>query len=142
MRLLPPYAFFIVVLLAVTLCTLICHFRRIRSATAKKLYLSQCDVALQYPQLANPEGQLDVQAKTVGGDKTAFEQYEWYVARLVYVLDECMLLSKKPRWRAVADTQLGVHKRYFGSDYYKKQNYLPHYSEKMRQLIEQQGKSA
>lgn len=142
MMLLPPYGFFIIVLLGITLGVLICHFRRMRSATAKKLYLSQCDVALQYPQLANPEGQLDMRAKTVGGDKTAFEQYEWYVARLVYVLDECMLLSKKPRWRAVADTQLGVHKHYFGSDYYKKQNYLPHYSDNMRQLIEQQGKGA
>jgi len=139
---LPPYGFFIIVLLGVTLGVLICHFRRMRSATAKKLYLSQCDVALQYPQLANPEGRLDMHARTFGGDKTAFEQYEWYVARLVYVLDECMLLSKKPRWRAVADTQLGVHKHYFGSDYYKKQNYLPHYSENMRQLIEQQGKGA
>ena len=140
--LLPPYAFFIVVLLAVALYVLICHFRRMRSATAKELYLSQCDVALQYPQFANPEDRLDMRQKTVGGDKMAFEQYEWYVARLVYVLDECMMLTKTPRWRAVADTQLGVHKHYFGSDYYKKQNYLPHYSEKMRHLIEQQGKSA
>src|SRR5262249_9732728 len=109
MPFLPPYGFFIIVLLAVTLCVLICHFRRVRSATAKNLYLSQCDVALQYPQLANPEGALDMREKTVSGDKTAFEQYEWYVARLVYVLDECMMLTKTPRWRAVADTQLGVH---------------------------------
>ena len=132
----------ILVLLAVTLGVSIHHMVRMRSATAKKLYLSQCDVALRYPQLANPEGQLDMRSKTVGGDKTAFEQYEWYVARLVYVLDECMMLTKTTRWRAVADTQLGVHKHYFGSDYYKKQNYLPHYSEKMRRLIEQQGKAA
>jgi hypothetical protein len=118
------------------------HLARMRSATAKSLYLSQCDAALKYPQLANPEGQLDLRAKTVAGDKTAFEQYEWYVARLVYVLDECMMLSKTPRWRAVADTQLGVHKHYFGSEYYKKQDYLPHYSQRMRRLIAQQGRSA
>ena len=132
----------IILLLAAILVVLIWHFVRMRSAAAKELYLSQCDVALQYPRFANPEDQLDMRAKTVGGDKTAFEQYEWYVARLVYVLDECMMLTKTPRWRAVADTQLGVHKHYFGSDYYKKQNYLPHYSENMRRLIEQQGKSA
>jgi hypothetical protein len=118
------------------------HLMCMRSAAAKTLYLSQCDVALTYPQFANPEGALDMRAKTVGGDKTAFEQYEWYVARLVYVLDECMMLSNVRRWRAVADTQLGVHKHYFGSDYYKKQNYLPHYSQNMRRLIEQQGKAA
>ena len=45
-------------------------------------------------------------------------------------------------WRAVADTQLGVHKHYFGPDNYKKQNHLPRCSESMRQLIEQQGKGA
>jgi hypothetical protein len=45
-------------------------------------------------------------------------------------------------WRAVADTQLGMHKHYLGPDYYEKQNYLPHFSESMRQLIEQQGKDA
>jgi len=43
---------------------------------------------------------------------------------------------------AVADPQLGVHKHPFGANTYKKQNYLPHYSENMRQLIEQQGKGA
>jgi hypothetical protein len=37
---------------------------------------------------------------------------------------------------------LGVHKHYFGSDYYKKQNYLPHYSQAMRRLIGRQGKGA
>jgi hypothetical protein len=142
MVILPPLGFFVVLLFGITLGVVTCHLMRMRSATAKKLYLSQCDIALQYPQFANPESQLDMRSKTVGGDKTAFEQYEWYVARLVYVLDECMMLTKTPRWRAVADTQLGVHKHYFGSDYYKKQNYLPHYSEKMRRLIEHQGKTA
>ena len=137
-----PLGLLLIVLLAVTLGVVVHHLMRMRSAAAKSMYLSQCDVALQYPQFANPEGQLDMRAKTVGGDKTAFEQYEWYVARLVYVLDECMMLTKTPRWRAVADTQLGVHKHYFGSDYYKKQNYLPHYSQNMRRLIEQQGRSA
>ena len=137
-----PFGFLILLLLAATLGVVVHHLIRMRSVAAKGLYLSQCDVALQYPQFANPEGQLDLRAKTVGGEKTAFEQYEWYVARLVYVLDECMMLARTPRWRAVADTQLGVHKHYFGSEYYKKQNYLPHYSENMRRLIEQQGKSA
>ena len=109
-----------------------------RSATAKRLYLSQCDVALTYPQFANPEDRLDLRAKTVDGDKTAFEQYEWYVARLVYVLDECLMLGGTAHWHAVADTQLGVHKHYFSSDYYRKQDYLPHYSARMRALIRQQ----
>ena len=72
----------------------------------------------------------------------ACEQYEGGAARLVYVQDECMTLSKTPRWRAVADTQLGVHKHRFGSAYDKKQNDLSHYSETVRRLIEQQGKGA
>jgi hypothetical protein len=109
-----------------------------RSVAAKRLYLSQCDAALSYPHFANPEGRLDLRAKTVDGDKTAFEQYEWFVARLVYVLDECLMLAGGGRWRAVADTQLCVHKHYFSSDYYRKQDYLPHYSARMRALIEAQ----
>ena len=118
------------------------HLGRMRSAEAKSLYLTQCDTALKFPQFANPEGGLDMRSRTVGGDKTAFEQYEWYVARLVYVLDECMMLSRTSRWRAVAQTQLGLHKHYFGSDYYKKQDYLPHYSPSMRRLIEEQAHAA
>lgn len=115
-----------------------------RSLAAKKLYLGQCDVALTYPQFSNPEGKLDLRAKTVDGDKAAFEQYEWYVARLVYVLDQCLILGPKRRWRAVANTQLANHKHYFGSDYYRKQDYLTHYSRRMRALIakQQQGAAA
>ena len=113
-----------------------------RSLAAKKLYLGQCDAALAYPQFANPEDRIDLRARTVGGDKTAFEQYEWYVARLVYVLDECLMLGPSTRWHAVADTQLGVHKHYFGSDYYKKQDYLPHYSLRMQALIKKQQTGA
>jgi hypothetical protein len=113
-----------------------------RSLEAKKLYLGQCDAALAYPQLANPEDRLDLRRGTLDGDKTAFEQYEWYVARLVYVLDECMMLGPRERWAAVADTQLGVHGHYFGSDYYMKQNYLPHYSLRMRGLIKKAGEKS
>ena len=38
----------------------------------------------------------------------------------------------------VAKTQLANHKHYFASDYYARQNYLKHYSPKMRRLIQQQ----
>ncbi len=58
------------------------------------------------------------------------QHHEGCAARLMYVLG------------AVADPQLGVHKHPFGANTYKKQNYLPHYSDNMRQLIEQQGKGA
>jgi hypothetical protein len=110
-----------------------------RSLAAKKLYLSQCDVALAYPEFANPEGRLNLRSQTFGGRKTGFEQYEWYVARLVYVLDECLALGPS-RWASVADTQLSVHSDYFGSDYYKKQDYLPHYSPRMQALIRKAGR--
>jgi hypothetical protein len=119
-------------------CAVVWFGIRWRTAKAKTLYLGQCDVALQYPQFSNPEDKLDMRAHTVAGDKTAFEQYEWYVARLVYVLDECLKLGPRARWRTVADTQLSNHKHYFGSDYYKKQDYLPHYSRRMRALIGKQ----
>jgi hypothetical protein len=112
-----------------------------RSLEAKKLYLGQCDIALTYPHLANPEGRLDLKRQRFDRDKTKFEQYEWYVARLVYVLDECLMLGPKPRWAKVADTQLGVHGDYFGSDYYKEQDYLPHYSARMQALIKKAGRS-
>jgi hypothetical protein len=115
---------------------------RWRSAKAKTLYVSHCDVAIAHPQFANPEGRIDMRAKTMDGDKTVFEQYEWYVARLVYVLDECLKLGPRARWRAVAGTQLSNHKHYFASEYYKKQDYLPHYSRRMRGLIAKAGAAA
>jgi hypothetical protein len=113
-----------------------------RHLAAKRLFLSHCDVAIKYPEFADPEGRLDMRSHMVGGDKTAFEQYEWYVARLVYTLDECLSLCPKARWAAVAGTQLGQHRHYFASDYYAKQDYLPHYSKRMQRLITQQREAA
>jgi hypothetical protein len=106
-------------------------------------YLGQCDVALREPQFSNPElGKLDLRDRTFDGEKTQFERYEWYVARLVYALDAAMRLAPWQEWRAVAKTQLANHKHYFASDYYAKQDYLKHYSGRMRRLIQQQRGAA
>ncbi|HTK80010.1 MAG TPA: hypothetical protein VL286_06175 [Rhizomicrobium sp.] len=114
-----------------------------RSEKAKSLYLSQCDVALRYPRFSNPDlAKLDLEARTFDGSAEDFECYEWYVARLVYVLDECVRLCPVPQWYAVARTQLGNHRKYFASDYYRSQDYLPHYSLRMRTLIRQRQESA
>jgi hypothetical protein len=114
-----------------------------RGEKAKKLYLSHCDVALANPRFSSPElGKLDLREKTFDGEAELFERYEWYVARLVYTLDECLALAPIPQWYAVAKTQLANHKKYFASDYYKKQDYLSHYSLRMRMLIEQQAEAA
>jgi hypothetical protein len=103
-------------------------------------YLGQCDVALREPQFSNPElGKLDVKGCTFDGDKREFERYEWYVARLVYSLDAAMRIAPFQRWAAVARTQLALHKQYFTSDYYAKQDYLKHYSPRMRRLIKKHG---
>ena len=102
-------------------------------------YLGQCDVALREPQFSNPElGKLDLRDRTFDGEKREFERYEWYVARLVYVLDAAMRLAPWQQWRAVARTQLANHKHYLASEYYAKQDYLNHYSGRMRRLIREQ----
>jgi hypothetical protein len=102
-------------------------------------YLSQCDVAMANPQFSDPElGKLDLQTKTFDGESREFERYEWYVARLVYTLDSAMRQAPFQQWKAVAHTQLAAHKHYFASEYYAKQNYLKHYSPRMRKLIQQQ----
>lgn len=107
-----------------------------RNAKAKELYLAQCDVALAHPRLSDPVD-LDMGAQTMGGSKQEFERYEWYVARLVYTLDECLRLAPDGQWDAVAKTQLGAHREYFNSDYYARQDYLQHYSPRMRMMIVQ-----
>jgi hypothetical protein len=110
-----------------------------RTHFAASHYLAQCDVAMREPQFANPElGKLDLRAKTFDGEARQFERYEWYVARLVYALDAAMRLAPLEQWRAVARTQLANHQHYFASDYYARQNYLKHYSVRMRGLIRQQ----
>jgi hypothetical protein len=111
-----------------------------RSLKAKRLYLSQCDVALANPKLSNPDVlALDFEKQTADGSKEEFERYEWYVARLVYVLDECLRLCPTRReWQATAQTQLENHRDYFASDYYAEQDYLDHYSPRMAALIEEQ----
>jgi hypothetical protein len=107
-----------------------------REVKAKELYLGHCDTAMAYPEFSKPDtGALDIGAQTFGGDAQAFEQYEWYVARLVYTLDECLKLAPLPHWYETAKTQLSAHKRYFASDYYAQQDYLPHYSKRMQMLI-------
>ena len=114
-----------------------------REAKAKALYLDHCDVALANPRFSNPElGKLDIEAKTFDGDAESFERYEWYVARLAYVLDECLKLAPKPHWYRTALTQLANHKAYFASDYYHRQEYLPHYSKRMRILIARTARSS
>jgi hypothetical protein len=110
-----------------------------RSHHAALHYIGQCDVALREPQFSYPElGKLDLRAHTFDGEKREFERYEWYVARLVYVLDVCMRMAPFQQWGAVAKTQLANHKQYFSSDYYAKQDYLKHYSGRMRRLIREQ----
>jgi hypothetical protein len=114
-----------------------------RGEKAKKLYLSHCDVALANPRFSSPDlAKLDLKTKTFDGSAEEFERYEWYVARLVYTLDECLALAPIPQWYAVARTQLANHKKYFASDYYQNQDYLSHYSLRMRMLIEQQAEAA
>ena len=110
-----------------------------RTTRAKELYLAQCDVALANPSLSSPDADtLDFAAGRLAGSKDAFERYEWYVARLIYTLDECLTLDPNGQWEAVAKTQLGSHRAYLASDYYMKQDYLSHYSPRMRTLIKQQ----
>ena len=102
-------------------------------------YIGQCDVALREPQFSNPAlSKLDLKGHTFNGEKTEFERYEWYVARLVYSLDAAMRMAPFQQWGAVAKTQLAQHKPYLASDYYAEQNTLKHYSGRMRRLIQQQ----
>jgi hypothetical protein len=106
-------------------------------------YLGQCNIALNEPRFSNPElGKLDLRDHTFDGEKTEFERYEWYVARLVYALDAAMRLAPWQQWGEVAKTQLANHKHYFASDYYARQDYLKHYSGRMRRLIQQQRSAA
>ena len=110
-----------------------------RTHYAATHYIGQCDAALRDPQFSNPElGKLDLRDHTFDGDKSQFERYEWFVARLVYTLDAAMRLAPFQPWDKVAQTQLATHKHYFASDYYARQGYLKHYSTKMRRLIQQQ----
>ena len=110
-----------------------------RATKAKELYLAHCDVAMANPSLSSPDADtLDFPAGRLGGSKDAFERYEWYVARLIYTLDECLRLDPEGQWEAVAKTQLGSHRTYLASDYYMKQDYISHYSPRMRTLIKQQ----
>jgi hypothetical protein len=102
-------------------------------------YIGQCDAAMREPRFSNPElGKIDLRDKSFDGEKVQFERYEWYVARLVYVLDAAMRLAPWQQWAQVAKTQLANHRHYFASDYYAKQDYLKHYSGRMRRLIQQQ----
>jgi hypothetical protein len=102
-------------------------------------YIGQCDAALREPQFSNPElGKLDLRDRTFDGEKAQFERYEWYVARLVYSLDAAMRLAPFQQWGAVAKTQLANHKHYLTSEYCARQDYLKHYSARMRRLIQQQ----
>jgi hypothetical protein len=110
-----------------------------RTHYAAMHYTGQCDAAMREPRFSNPElGKIDMRDRTFDGEKIQFERYEWYVARLVYVLDAAMRLAPWQQWTQVAKTQLANHRHYFASDYYAKQDYLKHYSGRMRRLIQQQ----
>ncbi|HKD46325.1 MAG TPA: hypothetical protein VKB67_01420 [Rhizomicrobium sp.] len=99
-------------------------------------YIGQCDAAMREPQFANPElGRLNLSDGTFDGEKREFERYEWYVARLIYVLDAAMCLTPWQQWGAVANTELAGHRQYLASDYFARQNYLAHYSPRMRRLV-------
>ena len=124
-------------------CALLWFILSWRRTQAQKLMLSQCDVAMQFPQFSAPEDHLDLHSHTVDGERTAFAQYEWYVARLVFTLDRCLSFGPRSRWRAVVDTELASHKRYLTSDHFKQQGCLAHYSRRMQRLISRlQGEAA
>jgi hypothetical protein len=124
-------------LLAVLLTLTQMHSNRTHHAALQ--YIGQCDAAMRDPQFSNPElGKLDLRDKTFDGKKDQFERYEWYVARLVYSLDAAMRLAPFQQWTQVAKIQLASHRHYFASDYYAKQDYLKHYSARMRRMIQQQ----
>jgi hypothetical protein len=124
-------------LLAVVLTLTQMHSNRTHHAALH--YIGQCDLAMREPQFSSPElGKLDLRDRTFDGKKDQFERYEWYVARLVYSLDAAMRLAPFQQWGTVAKTQLANHRHYFASDYYAKQDYLTHYSTRMRRLIQQQ----
>lgn len=131
----PPLG--LMVLAVATAGIAIANMFKWRNAKAKEMYLSQCDVALAHPRLSDPV-ELDMAAGTMGGSKQEFERYEWYVARLIYTLDECLRLVPDGEWEAVAKTQIGGHRAYLCSDYYAKQGYAAHYSPRMRSLLCQQ----
>jgi hypothetical protein len=121
-------------LLAVVLTLTQMHSNRTYYAAMH--YLGQCDAAMREPQFSNPElGKLDLRSHTFDGDARQFERYEWYVARLVYALDAAMRLAPFQQWSHVAKTQLANHRHYFASDYYARQDYLRHYSGRMRRMI-------
>ena len=110
-----------------------------RATRAKELYLAQCDVALANPSLSGPdEDTLDFESGKLAGSKEALERYEWYVARLISTLDECLRLCPNGPWESVTRTQLGAHRAYLSSDYFANKGYLSHYSSRMRALIKQQ----
>ena len=96
-------------------------------------------MALANPQFSNPElGKLDLRSKTFDGEAKQFERYEWYVARLVYVLDAAMRLAPHPAMAAGREDAARQSQALFRERYYAKQDYLKHYSVRMRKMIQQQ----
>jgi hypothetical protein len=99
--------------------------RRSREVSARAAWEAYLDMAFENPRLAR--------AGFDGDDADAFEQYEWFVSRMLYAAEEVLILAYQSKpWHAAIKGQIRYHAEYLRS---QGRNYICHYSPQLQQLI-------
>lgn len=99
--------------------------RRSREISARAAWEAYLDMAFENPRLAR--------AGFDRAEADAFEQYEWFVSRMLYAAEEVLILAYQSKpWHAAIRAQIGYHSEYLRS---QGQNYVCHYSSELQELI-------
>ena len=99
--------------------------KRAREVSARAAWEKYLEMAFQNPELAR--------ANLQQFDEKTFEQYEWFVSRMLYAAEEVLLLTSDDRsWNDVIADQIGFHAEYISG---RGAQYNGHYSSPLRALL-------
>lgn len=107
-----------------------------RNQSAKEMHGEYIRLALENPTLANPDiSGIDCQAMTLGGDRVAFERYEWFISYMLLSFEEALHLSPDPSWFQTIESNLKMHTNYLKSEYFQSSGYLDNLDGRIVRLI-------
>ena len=99
--------------------------KRAREVSARAAWEKYLEMAFLNPVLAR--------ANLQQFNETTFEQYEWFVSRMLYAAEEVLLLTSDDRsWNDVITDQIGFHAEYISG---RGAQYNDHYSPTLRTLL-------
>ena len=109
-----------------------------KAATAKSLYKDYLRLAYESPMLSSPSYPKRCPGyRAIRKDRVEFERYEWYVACLLFSVEEILNLEGGGEWAFTLTAQLKYHALYLKSYPFEGNHYTPAVQQLIRRAIEE-----